>query len=265
MDLYGGKGTKLGATINTWLAFLKAYSEKFPKKLAKAKADKKYKEYVSKVASLYKKAKEKGKIAPLSHNDERKHAPSAPRKRPKVAPARKENIWSSYLKRQQKMPKGMERSDYLSNVRQNYMMMNPNYTLGQVKESKPKSPTVKQLKEYIKDTIGFSGKLTGLKKPQLMNIVESYQESFNYPDEGFDPTESESGYMELPDFAFNFPNATANSVSEIPASRATAFSNMKNKELLDIMGLNSLKPFMGRKKQELIDRLVYYENTGKGF
>jgi hypothetical protein len=77
IQLYGGKGTTLGATINTWLKFFKDYKEAFPEQLAQAKADKKYKGFVSYVASLYRDAKENGNIAPLSHNDERKHTPIA--------------------------------------------------------------------------------------------------------------------------------------------------------------------------------------------
>lgn len=72
MELYGGKGTKLGATKNKWLAFLKAYSEKVPR------GNLTYREFVSQAARAYKAPKE-----------ERKHAPQeskydAPAKRARV-------------------------------------------------------------------------------------------------------------------------------------------------------------------------------------
>lgn len=66
MEMYGGKGTKLGATKNTWLAFLKAYSEEVPR------GNLTYREFVSQASRAYKSSK------PMKREPtERKHAPRA--------------------------------------------------------------------------------------------------------------------------------------------------------------------------------------------
>ena len=72
MNLYGGKGTKLGASKNKWLAFLKAYRESVPR------GNMTYREFVSQAAQAYKSPKKR-------EPTERKHAP----RRPKVAPESK--------------------------------------------------------------------------------------------------------------------------------------------------------------------------------
>ena len=177
MELYGGKGTKLGATINTWLKFFKDYKEKFPNKLAKAKADKKYKEYVSKVASLYKKAKEKGKIAPLSHNDERKHAPQESKY---DAPAKysvkdlRAILKNSGVKNISKLKK----AELLSLMRTMDTVVGVNREKPQKPlKRKPRQstvPTVAQIKQMIKEK-GFDIP-SGLNKSQLLvENAKTYQ------------------------------------------------------------------------------------------
>ena len=66
IQLYGGKGTKLGASKNSWLAFLKAYREGVPR------GNMTYREFVSQAAQAYRASPQ-----PMREPTERKHAPRA--------------------------------------------------------------------------------------------------------------------------------------------------------------------------------------------
>jgi hypothetical protein len=96
--------------------------------------------------------------------------------------------------------------------------------------------------------------LKALKRKDLYDLYQLY---FNPEDMGdFD---EEDYYQELPDFAFNFGNKKF-------GNEDRAYSSNTNKELRNMIAYRGITPYKGAKnKTNLVSRLIYNDETGKGF
>ena len=169
--MYGGKGTKLGASKNSWLAFLKAYSEEVPR------GNLTYREFVSQASRAYKSPQ------PMKRKPtERKHAPQeskydAPAKRARVR--RSQNLQLPTIAQMRAelgrmgatIPKAKKAPMYLA-LQTAYRGSTP--VLAQrkqrVRSQNLKLPSIAEMKAYLKSQ-GIKG-YSKLSKAELFALVK---------------------------------------------------------------------------------------------
>lgn len=310
MELYGSAIARL----QNWLDFVKAYREANPgRKITLTEISKIYKGQKppkeerkkerkvrfgpknATVADIKKMLRDRGytdKLTGLKKQDlynllsvteERKHAPEEDKKRAV-------NVWATYQKFLKEENKDIRPKVKLSQLdyQRRYdfePLIDYEYVKGRKrpKEKKvrkvrfgPKNATVVDIKKMIKDR-GYTGKLSGLKKQDLYNILHQLDnqpdvdygdadEDYEYgygplQDEPYPDVYEEKYVDDLPDFAFKNLRSIAYDDKQIDK-----FYKMTNKDLRNLIAMNQIKPYKGsRNKENLVRRLQYFEDTGKGY
>lgn len=300
-ELYGG-GTKLGASKNTWFAFLKAYSEEVPR------GNLTYREFVSQAAQAYKlppmkpterkytqeskydaPAKRvrrsqnmklptiaqmraelgrmgttipKAKKAPmyLALQTAYRGSTPAPAKRASRARVRSQNLRIPPIAEMKRLLKQQGIKGY-SKLKKDQLFAlltreTPVASTPRARVSRSMNlniPTVAQLRELLREQGHTVSELKALKKKDLYDLYQLYFEE-DMGDFGEDDY-----YEELPEFAFNFGKQKFGNEDE-------AYSSNTNKELRNMIAYRGITPYKGAKnKTNLVSRLIYNDETGKGF